>query len=173
MTYKEAGNFLAATGIDSSGPAVWADLGCGDGLFSQVLSSRLHNGSTIYAVDKAKQSPIVSMNPEVKIAFRQADFIKDDLPLENISGILMANALHYVEDKPALLRKLKRCLLPSGVFIIIEYDHAKASRWVPYPISFVQLKELFETEGYQQVARTGERKSIYQPGKMYVSLIRP
>ena len=173
MTFNEASDFLSATEVDRSKPAVWADLGCGNGLFSQVLSSRLCDNSIIYAVDKSSQPAIGSMNKEVYITFRKADFVKDDLRLQNLDGILMANALHYVEDKTSLLRKLQRYLLPDGAFIIIEYDNAKANRWVPYPISFFQLKELFAGEGYQRIEKTGERTSIYQSGKMYVSLIKP
>ena len=172
MTFEEASHFLSATEIDNSQPSAWADLGCGDGLFSQVLSSRLCSGSTIYAIDKTAQHNIDSTNKEVRIVFRKADFVNDDLQLQNLDGILMANALHYVEDKVALLWKLKQYLLPEGVFIIIEYDNAKANRWVPYPISFTQLTELFAKEGYQHIEKTGERKSIYQSGKMYVCSIK-
>ncbi len=173
MTLNDAGRFLSATEIDNSQPVLWADLGCGDGLFSQVLSSRLCNGSTIYAIDKAVQHSINSVNKEVNILLSKADFVNDDLPLQNLHGILMANSLHYVEDKVFLLQKLKQYLLPEGVFIIIEYDNASVNHWVPYPTSFLQLKELFIKVGYHHIEKSGERKSIYQSGKMYVCLIKP
>lgn len=173
MTLTDASRFLSATETDNSRPSVWVDLGCGDGLFSQVLSSRLCGGSTIYAIDKTDQYNIDSINKEVKIVFRKADFVNDDLQLQNVHGILMANALHYVEDKVSLLQKLKRYLLPEAMFIIIEYDNAKANRWVPYPISFTQLTELFAKEGYHHILKTGERKSIYQSGNMYVCSVKP
>lgn len=173
MTFSEAQQFLATTEIDASQPSQWADLGCGSGLFSRVLSARLGEGSFIHAIDKTVQSCIASLKPGVNINFRQADFVTDKLPLYNLHGILMANALHYVRDKKALLQKLKNYLLPEGIFIIIEYDRARANRWVPYPLSFSEAEILFREEGYRNIQKTGERKSIYQSGFMYVCRVQP
>ena len=173
MTLHEAEQFLSSTTVANSQPSLWADLGCGDGLFTKVLSSRLHDGSTICAIDKSSQPNITSVNNNVKIITKKADFVNDNLPLGDLDGILIANALHYVEDKQTLLKKLKIYLIPTGVFIIIEYDNAKPNHWVPYPVSFSQLRDLFEEAGYQNIEKTGERKSIYQSGKMYVCSIQP
>ncbi len=173
MTFREAELFLSSTPVDSSTSSYWADLGCGNGLFTAVLSARLSAGSTVYAVDKFSQSLLPSANKEVNITFHKADFINDALPFSGLQGILMANSLHYVQDKKALLQKLKNCLLPTGVFIIVEYDKAHSNRWVPYPVSFTELTALFHAAGYQNIEKTGERKSVYQSGKMYICLIQP
>ena len=172
MTIREGERFLAATDINASQPSVWADLGCGSGLFTKVLSARLHNGSRIYAIDKALSSSISSLHNEVEIVGRKADFVTDDLLLPGLHGILMANSMHYVQNKKTLIRKLAKYLLPDAVFIVIEYDKASANRWVPYPVSFSDLKNLFGEEGYRDIQKTGERKSIYQSGIMYVGLIK-
>jgi len=173
MTFNEAVLFLSATPIDNSVPAQWADLGCGAGLFTQVLSARLHSGSTIYAVDKKLPFRIKTANEGVTITPVQANFVEDDLGLNGLSGILMANALHYVKNKAALLQKLKRHLLPDAVFIIIEYDTVRANRWVPYPLPFAELQVFFNSNGYPHIYKTGERSSLYQSGKMYAALIMP
>lgn len=173
MTFREADDFLSNTEIDNTQPSRWADLGCGSGLFTKVLSGRLANGSTIYAIDKAVQSTFLSTNEEVKIVTQQADFVKDDLLFPGLNGILMANTLHYVQDKKAFLQKLRPYLLQEIVFIIVEYDNAKANPWVPYPISFSEIKELFGEAGYRHIEKTGERKSVYQSGMMYVCSIKP
>jgi trans-aconitate methyltransferase len=172
MTFSEAAQFLSATPIDNSQPAQWVDLGCGNGLFTTVLSARLHSGSGIYAVDKRAPSGIQTANMEVTITPVQVDFVEDDLTLHGLSGILMANSLHYVKDKTALLQKLKAYLLPNGVFIIIEYDTTRANRWVPYPLPFAELQKLFTNNGYYHIQKTGERKSLYQSGGMYACLVK-
>lgn len=172
MTFREAVQFLSATPIDDSQPAQWADLGCGSGLFTQVLSARLHSGSHIYAVDKRLPSGIHTANDKVIITPIQANFVEDDLALSGLSGILMANSLHYVKDKTALLQKLKTWLLPHAIFIIIEYDTTSANRWVPYPLPFTELQELFAASGFRFIEKTGERRSLYQSGKMYVGLVK-
>jgi trans-aconitate methyltransferase len=173
MTFSEAAQFLAATPIDNSQPAKWADLGCGNGLFTQVLSARLHSGSHIYAIDKRLPTGIHTANNKVKITPVKADFVEDDLGLHGLNGILMANSLHYVKNKTALLQKLKTYLLPDAVFIIIEYETIRANQWVPYPLRFAELQRLFTANGFQHVQKTGERRSLYQSGKMYVSLMEP
>jgi trans-aconitate methyltransferase len=172
MTFREAAQFLSATPIDDSQPVQWADLGCGNGLFTKVLSARLHSGSSIYAVDKRLPSGLPTANKEVTIIPVKADFVEDDLALHGLSGILMANALHYVKNKMALLQKLKTYLLPGAVFIIIEYDTTRANQWVPYPVPFGELQELFAANGYNGVEKTGERRSLYQSGGMYVCLVK-
>jgi len=171
MTFREAAQFLSTTPIDDSQPAQWADLGCGNGLFTSVLSGRLHSGSGIYAIDKRLPSRLLTANGEVTIIPVKADFVEDDLALHGLSGILMANSLHYVKDKIALLQKLKIYLLPNAVFIIIEYDTTRDNQWVPYPVPFVELRTLFIDYGYARVEKTGERKSLYQSGGMYVCLV--
>jgi 2-polyprenyl-3-methyl-5-hydroxy-6-metoxy-1,4-benzoquinol methylase len=173
MTFREAAQFLSATPIDGSQPVQWADLGCGNGLFTRVLSGRLHSGSRIYAIDKRIPSSIHTVNNEVIITPVKADFVEDDLTLHGLSGILMANALHYVKNKAALLRKLKTYLLPNAVFIIIEYETTSANQWVPYPVPFAELQYLFTSNGYHHIQKTGERESLYQSGKMYACLVEP
>ncbi len=112
----------------------YADLGCGNGLFTKALAQLLSAQSVIYAVDK-NQTALNNFSVDANIQLQKIniDFIKDEFPFRNLSGILMANSLHYVEDKNAFLLKAKASLEPNGYLIIVEYDTDKASHWVPYP----------------------------------------
>jgi ubiquinone/menaquinone biosynthesis C-methylase UbiE len=92
------------------------------------------------------------------------------LPVNNLDGILMANALHYVKDKNVVIKKLAKHLKPAGQFIIVEYDTEQSNQWVPYPISFSRLQETFSAEGYNDIKKIGERRSVYRGGKMYAAL---
>lgn len=149
----------------------WADLGCGSGLFTYALAHLLPRGSTIYALDKSRTALTGHPNPqEVIIHRQQTDFVKDAIALPRLDGILMANALHYAADKQPLLAKLGRSLKENGVFLAVEYDTEKANPWVPYPIKFDALRELFHANGYTAVTKLGERPSIYGAGKMYAAL---
>jgi ubiquinone/menaquinone biosynthesis C-methylase UbiE len=149
----------------------WADLGCGSGLFTYALANLLPHGSTIYALDKSRTPLTAQANPQqVTIHQQQADFIKDEIAVPRLDGILMANALHYAAAKQPLLAKLGRILKDNGAFLVIEYDTEKANPWVPYPVRFVALRELFHANGYTSVTRLGERPSVYGAGKMYAAL---
>jgi trans-aconitate methyltransferase len=150
----------------------YADLGCGNGLFTKALAQLLAPQSIIYAVDKnqtALNSFLVDSN--IQLQKINIDFIKDEFPFKNLSGILMANSLHYVEDKNPFLLKVKASLAPGGYFIIIEYDTDKANHWVPYPVSFSSLHILFEKINFHAVQKLQTHPSRYWR-TMYSALIR-
>lgn len=160
-------NDLAVTSI----PQTWADLGCGSGLFSRALSSLLPQMSTIHAVDKSIQPSTVKQN-EVTIQYQQLDFVRDQFPFHHLDGILMANSLHYVKDKPSFITKAKNALATQGVFLIVEYDLTTANTWVPYPIDFSSLQKLFIQSGFSSVHKLSERPSMYHTQNIYSALIR-
>lgn len=151
---------------------VWADLGCGSGLFTVALAHCLQPGSTVFAVDQNPVRINVPPPPDRIITPLQLDFVTDALPFQQLNGILMANSLHYVQHKQTLLKKLSTCLLPDGRFLIVEYDTDKpVPQWVPYPVSFRSLQPLFAKAGYHSVEKLGERASVYGRAGMYAALV--
>ena len=153
--------------------AVWADLGCGTGLFTRALAHLLYPGSTIYAVDKNISAlNSLSGHPEIAIEKLAMDFIQEELPFNNIDGILMANSFHYVEDKISFIKKINSCLKEDSVFLIVEYDIGGSNRWVPYPVSFFSLKNLFEKSGWRFIEKLREHPSVFQRGNMYSAIVR-
>ena len=127
----------------------WADLGCGKGLFTNALSQLLKEGSLIYAVDKNKTAlDHLTVKEEINLQKLTLDFVKDDLPFTDLSGVLMANAFHFVKDKNSFITKVFKCLDANRYLIIVEYDTNVANPWVPYPISFNELKSFFEPYNY-------------------------
>lgn len=150
----------------------YADLGCGNGLFTKALAQLLAPLSVIYAVDKS-QTALNSffVDSNIQLEKLNIDFIKDELPFKNLSGILMANSLHYVEDKNAFLLKAKASLAPNGYFIIVEYDTDKVNHWVPYPVNFSSLHKLFEKINFHSVQKLQTHPSRYWQS-MYSALIK-
>lgn len=152
--------------------AAYADLGCGNGLFTRALAQLLAPQSVIYAVDKNETAlNNFSVHANVQLKKINIDFVKDELPFKNLSGILMANSLHYVEDKNAFLLKAKASLAPDGYFIIVEYDTDKANHWVPYPVSFSSLHNVFEKINFHSVQKLQTYPSRYWR-TMYSALIK-
>ncbi len=123
---------------------IWADLGCGDGLFTNALSQLLINGSLIYAVDKNKR-PLknVEVRDGTELKKLALNFVTDEIQVKNLSGILMANSFHFIKDKNTFINKLFNCLGDDGYIIMVEYDTDKSNFWVPYPMSFNNLKKFF------------------------------
>jgi SAM-dependent methyltransferase len=157
---------------DVDGPQTWADLGSGEGLFTQALTHLLKPGSHIYAVDKTKPG-IIPLYNSVIVESRIYDFVKDELDFPPLDGILMANSLHYVSDKKALLNKLSLLLKPTACIIIVEYDtDIPIPKWVPFPLSFQSLQNLFRQAGYETIIPIGKRASVYGRANLYSSLIK-
>jgi trans-aconitate methyltransferase len=149
---------------------VWADLGCGEGLFTNALSQLLAAQSLIYAVDKNKHAlKNVSVKSGIRLEKLAMDFINDDLQLNHLSGILMANAFHFVKDKNAFIHKVLTYLDLNGYFILVEYDTDVANAWVPYPISFTNLKKLFVQYNFA-TEKLGEIPSRFR-GNIYSAII--
>ncbi len=149
-----------------SGPSTWADLGCGKGLFTEALYSLLHPASKIYAVD---QYPVKLHNPAFIPV--QLDFVKDNWPMPPLDGILMANSLHFVEEKAPFLHKLKQQLKENGQVLIVEYDTDIPNPYVPYPVSHPVLRQLFHHAGFENIRSLGKHPSIYSKTDIYAVLI--
>ncbi|WP_207510482.1 class I SAM-dependent methyltransferase [Longitalea luteola] len=169
MQLPEAISLIQKGIVPHSAPQTWADLGAGKGLFSEALLSILLPGSTIHSVDLHKH-PDLPHHPS--IIFHQADFVKDQLPIINLDGILMANSLHYVKEQVACIKQLKaRLRSGSGVFILIEYDTDRANQWVPFPISFARAQKIFGDAGFSKIEKIGERKSMYRSDLIYAAVV--
>lgn len=172
MTESEAIKLIEGINLDSDDGQNWADLGCGSGLFSYALANLLPPESKITAIDKVNHSPFKTVDNEVKIEFIQANFIKDDLPISDLNGILMANSIHYVKAKKNFLKELKSYLSVNGRLVIIEYDTLKSNPWVPYPIPLSDLKKLCSNLGFNGLRKLGERPSRYGNKNMYAAEMR-
>ncbi|MBC8045191.1 MAG: class I SAM-dependent methyltransferase [Fimbriimonadaceae bacterium] len=153
---------------------IWADLGCGSGTFTAALAHLLNKDSIIHAIDlnNAALQKIPETIQHVVIKKHHADFIKMQFPFENADGILMANSLHYIEDKLSFLKRIKTHLKKGNCFLIIEYDTEITNPWVPYPVNFQSLKELFKQCGYTSITKLHERNSVYNRAMMYSTFIK-
>jgi trans-aconitate methyltransferase len=173
MSPTEALTLLSSPPVKSSNPTRWADLGCGSGLFTLALASLLPPGSTVYAVDREPKIRPQLTPSQVSIEPIKIDFVKNALPLRDLDGILMANSLHYVKDKPALIRTLRTAnLRPQHAVFIVEYDTDRPTPiWVPYPISFHSLGALIHAAGYATVIRLADHPSIYHRSAIYSAYI--
>lgn len=165
MKFNDSVSLINVPELFTGEPQTWADLGCGEGTFTYALDSLIPTGSSIYAVDTrpGQFEPITAKGNQIT-ALRK-NFVFDELNLPPLDGIIMANSLHYVQDKQAFYPKLASMLKPGGVMLLVEYDTDEPNRWVPFPISWSKLKHRF--------TKIGEVASMYQTAGMYGCYCKP
>jgi SAM-dependent methyltransferase len=164
---------LIEGGVDARAPEVWADLGCGDGTFTLALASLLGDGSTIHAVDTDASAlrRVPDRHANVSIVTHVHDFTRQPWPFDDVDGILMANALHFVQSQAAFIRACAPSLRQPR-FLIVEYDTDVANPWVPYPLSRASAERLFAGNGYPSITTLGTRPSRYHRSRIYALIAR-
>jgi ubiquinone/menaquinone biosynthesis C-methylase UbiE len=164
---------LLRPGVEGAG-GIWADLGCGDGIFTYVLGQFLRPDSEIYAIDKNRRAlaalkrNLAELQLPTAVHPMLADFTHL-LDLPPLDGLVMANALHFIKAKEPVLQPLLNLLRPGGRLIVIEYNTNRGNYAVPYPLdetAFLALARRVGLRGSRIVART---PSTFL-GEMYTGL---
>jgi ubiquinone/menaquinone biosynthesis C-methylase UbiE len=151
---------------------VWADLGAGNGLFTRALAGLLTGSPTIYAVDMDRSAlDQIQLPGHTKLVRLHQNFEKG-FHSEPLDGVLMANSLHYVNDKKIYLRKITALLKPDGHLILIEYDTNKRNAWVPYPIRYNDLDDLVTETGLRMIGKLAEVPSLFRTANIYSALLK-
>jgi SAM-dependent methyltransferase len=119
----------------------WADLGSGHGAFTLALADLLGPRGRIVSVDRdrgalrTQTAELRRRFPKVAVEPRVADF-SEPLGLHGLDGVVMANSLHFIEDKGPVLALVRGYLRDGGRLILVEYDADRGNPWVPHPLSF-------------------------------------
>lgn len=173
MQHADAIRLLSSPELDARAPQTWADLGCGDGVFTRALASLLAPGSTIHAMDRddAALRTLPTLQHGVRIQAWVGDVTEQPWPFGTVDGLLLANVLHYVPDQATFLRGCRAQLAPGGYLLVVEYDTNRANRWVPYPCSHQALTDLCIAAGFARVVALGSHPSIYQRAPLYSVLV--
>ena len=161
---------LLRNGIPKAG-GVWADLGSGTGAFTLALTDLLGQTGQIYTIDKDRNA-LREQERALRARFlaNAVQYITADfthrLDLPPLDGVVMANSLHYVRDKPALLLLVRGYLQPGGRLILVEYNTDRGNMWVPYPLSYSTWESLAQQNGFASTQLLTTRPSRYL-GEIY------
>jgi len=161
---------LLQRGVEKAG-GIWADLGCGDGIFTSALYTLLQPDSEIYAVDKSRRAlhalarNFAESYPEAVVHPILADFTLP-LSLPPLDGLVMANSLHFVRQKRPALTRLAGLLKPGGRLIIVEYNTTRGNYAVPHPLDEAGFLKLATEVGLREARIIARIPSTFL-GEMY------
>jgi ubiquinone/menaquinone biosynthesis C-methylase UbiE len=143
---------LLHNGIPGPG-GIWADFGSGAGAFTLALADLIGPTGTIYSVDKDRgalkeqERAMNALFPSVATHYINADFTKK-LDLPPLDGIVMANSLHFLHKKDAMLQLVRGYLKAGGRLLIVEYASDHGNMWVPYPFSYSTWETMARANGF-------------------------
>jgi ubiquinone/menaquinone biosynthesis C-methylase UbiE len=152
--FKKARQLLSPC-VDEVG-GVWADFGCGEGIFTAVLYEQIGQASQIYAIDKNRRAlnklkhNFQETYPQANIQLLHANFTSP-LSLPALDGFVLANALHFVKNdqKASILGQLSTNLKSEGLVIFVEYNTNRGNLAVPFPVNEEQFLALAKQVGLQ------------------------
>jgi ubiquinone/menaquinone biosynthesis C-methylase UbiE len=155
---------LIRAGVDSPG-GLWADFGAGVGSFTRALRELVGPEAVIYAIDRDRHA-LRGQRDAIPVA---GDFTQP-LDLPSLDGILMANALHWVNDQARVMAQLVGYLHPGGRLILVEYDVTGPRSYIPHPVPYARFEALAQAAGLRDVRRIGERVSPSSGVTMYAGV---
>jgi ubiquinone/menaquinone biosynthesis C-methylase UbiE len=172
MNHADHVNLLRG-GVPAPG-GVWADLGAGGGAFTLALAELLELGAVIYAVDRERGSlrqlagAMQARSPRVTLHTLAADFTQP-LALPPLDGIVMANSLHFVRRKEAVLQLVRSYLKPGGRLLLVEYNTDRGNMWVPHPLSYPTWEQLAAACGFAHTELLATQPSSFL-GEFYAAM---
>jgi ubiquinone/menaquinone biosynthesis C-methylase UbiE len=156
---------LIQRGIPGPG-GIWADLGSGTGAFTLALADLVGPAGYIYSVDRDRNAlreqerAMRTSFPAVHAEYIVADFTQR-LDLPPLDGVVMANSLHFVRRKDAILQLVSSYLRPHGRLILVEYNTDRGNPWVPYPLSYPTWETLASQNGFVSTQLLQRRPSRF------------
>ena len=149
---------LLAGGVTQGEGGTWADLGAGTGAFTLALADLIGPHGIIHAIDRDRgalaelRSAFVSAVPQAEVRVQSADFTRR-LDLSDLDGVVMANSLHFVEDRASVLALVRGYLKHGGRLLLVEYDSDRGNAWVPHPMTFETWRNVAASAGFVETRR--------------------
>ena len=160
--------------VDAPGET-WAELGAGSGVFTAALSALLGPDGTVYATDRdirAVKRLQALKTSGAALHVQRADFTRprDLSNLNDLDGVLLANALHFVPRQKRVLQQLAQMLRPGGRPLVVEYDTFQRTPWGPFPLPPERLQRSMQASGLDDFSEVGRQPSRFSGRELYAAV---
>lgn len=180
MNLDDAVAFLSP--VVEARDAAWLDVGAGAGTFTAALAQLLGAGGRVFAVDRDERAldALRRRAQDLPPGTASVTVVRGDarelarvgmLRGRTFDGILLANVLHFFREPEEVLRSAADHLRVGGRVVVVEYDRAAPSPWVPHPIPQADLGRLVRAAGLAAHEVVAERPSRYW-GRIYCAVAR-
>jgi ubiquinone/menaquinone biosynthesis C-methylase UbiE len=108
-------NFVRLSGLQAGARVV--DLGCGSGVFTNVLHRR---GYQCVGIDLSPNLIAIARANFNGIEFRTGDIERLPLPDSSFDGVLLSGVLHHLPERSRCAAEVFRILRPGGKFVAFD-----------------------------------------------------
>lgn len=138
-----------------------ADVGCGSGYFTVKIAAEIGPEGKVWAID-AWQDMLDYLDRRVQIdGLENVELVKVDrddpmIPDGSADLILMVDVYHYIKDRVAYGKVLRKDIAPGGRLIVLDYipKSLEERPWGPPPSQHMSEEELtadLEEAGFRKV----------------------
>ncbi|MDZ4756046.1 MAG: methyltransferase domain-containing protein [Phycisphaerae bacterium] len=170
--FRSRADFLLKLALEafSSGSGPLLDVGCGDGLYGQLIVERSAGAIPAIGID---DDCIAIEEAQRVTADRapQARFVRGSvyaLPADPASarGVLLLDVLEHLHNPAKALRELARVIAPDGVLLAStpewQFGHASDPTYHSFEFTSAELHRLLTAEGQFRIERTARIGGAYR-----------
>ncbi len=126
---------------------VVADIGCGTGLYTFRLASKVGDSGTVYAVDVLEDMLDYVAAEKRKKGTKNVILIRSTdsdprLPENSCDKMLMVNTFQHIKDRRLFLRKLRGSLKKGGEIAVISVDGSNKNEGEDSHVQFAVIREM-------------------------------
>ncbi|MEM7601914.1 MAG: metalloregulator ArsR/SmtB family transcription factor [Verrucomicrobiota bacterium] len=150
---------LAETLLKLMPPMVIADLGAGEGTFSQLLAQR---AKLVIAIDSSEKmvefgTRIAKDNGYTNLEYRHGEIENPPIDDNSVDIAFFSQALHHAEKPAEAIAAAHRILKPGGKIVILDllkhqFEEARelyADTWLGF--SELEISRFLTSEGFQEI----------------------